>query len=94
MQAVFADGVNVGFMQLTGHDTLQLRVFERGVGETRACGSGACAAAVVAMRRQPQTREFAVSLPGGQLMVRWAGENETVWLRGPAQRVFEGRIEI
>ena len=94
MQAVFANGVNVGFMQQTGPDTLRLRVFERGVGETRACGSGACAAAVVAMRGRPETREFAVSLPGGQLMVRWAGENETVWLRGPAQRVFEGRVEI
>ncbi len=94
MQALFADGVNVGFMQRTGPDSLLLRVFERGVGETRACGSGACAAAVVAIRRQPDTAELTVNLPGGQLMVRWAGENQTVWLKGPAQRVFEGRIEV
>ena len=94
MQAVFAHGVNVGFMQQTGPANLKLRVFERGVGETRACGSGACAAAVVAIRGQPDTQEFTIDLPGGQLMVRWVGENEAVWLKGPAQRVFEGLIEI
>lgn len=94
LQEHFEDGVNVGFAQRRAADELALRVYERGAGETLACGTGACAAAVVAMRATPGVEEIAVHLPGGRLMVRWAGDGEPVWLRGPAQRVFEGSIDL
>lgn len=94
LQEFFAHGVNVGFAQRESPGALALRVYERGAGETRACGTGACAAAVAALRAMPGVEAMEVNLPGGRLMVRWAGEGEPVWLRGPAQRVFEGRIEL
>jgi diaminopimelate epimerase len=94
MQQYFSDGVNVGFAQVVDRQRLRLRVRERGVGETLACGSGACAAAVAAIGAGAVGRETAVDLPGGQLMVKWRGTGEPVWLRGPAQRVFEGQTEL
>lgn len=93
LQPHFRAGVNVGFAARRAADEIALRVYERGAGETLACGTGACAAAVVALRDDPADGEVAVSLPGGRLVVRWAGEGEPVWLSGPAQRVFEGIIE-
>jgi diaminopimelate epimerase len=89
----FPNRTNVGFMQIVAPNQIRLRVFERGTGETLACGSGACAA-VVAGRLQgllwPNVR---VQLPGGELVVHWAGEGESVTLIGPATTVFEGWIE-
>ena len=93
LQPYFRAGVNVGFAERRGPGELALRVFERGSGETLACGTGACAAAVVALRDDPEHTEVAISLPGGRLMVRWAGQGEPVWLRGPAARVYEGTID-
>ncbi len=86
--------VNVGFMQVldTGH--IRLRVYERGVGETRACGTGACAAAVIGHHLGLLGTDVDVHVPGGKLSVHWGGPGQSVWLTGPAQRSFEGSIEI
>lgn len=90
----FPNRVNVGFMQVIDKSNINLRVFERGVGETRACGTGACAAMVIGRKWQLLDERVNVNLPGGQLMVQWAGEGEPVWMTGPAESVFEGRISI
>ncbi|MBD3646504.1 MAG: diaminopimelate epimerase [Pseudomonadales bacterium] len=90
----FPRRVNVGFMQVVDKNNIRLRVFERGVGETRACGTGACAA-VVAGRLQGLLEEHVtVSLPGGELQVSWAGDKAPVYLTGPACRTYEGRLHI
>jgi diaminopimelate epimerase len=90
----FPQRVNVGFMQIVDTLNIKLRVFERGVGETQACGTGACAAVVVGRKWGLLQERVNVNLPGGQLMVQWAGEGEPVWMTGPAESVFEGRISI
>lgn len=89
----FPERVNVGFMQVVDEGHIRLRVFERGVGETRACGTGACAAAVAGIRLGVLRREadILVSLPGGDLRIKWA-DNGHVLMTGPAQTVFEGMV--
>ncbi len=90
----FPEGVNVGFMQRVTRDRIRLRVLERGVGETLACGSGACAA-VVAGRRLGLLDELVhIELPGGELQVAWPGGQASVCLTGPADHVFDGSIEL
>ena len=89
---MFGDGCNVGFAQVLAPDRIRLRVFERGVGETLACGSGACAAVAVLARRGRVGRDVAVALPGGTLQVSWAGPGQPVWMAGPAEFVFEGEF--
>src|SRR5690606_19030510 len=86
----FPDSANVGFAERIARDRIRLRVFERGVGETLACGSGACAAAAILMRRGQVGREVDVVLPGGELHVAWPSDAAPVILSGPAQFVFEG----
>ena len=88
--AAFPDSVNVGFAQLLSRGHVRLRVFERGVGETRACGSGACAAAAILVRRGDVARDVVVSLPGGDLRVGWRDDGAPITLAGPATFVFEG----
>ncbi len=90
----FPNRVNVGFLQVVSRDLLRLRVFERGAGETLACGSGACAAMVVARQRGLINGKVAVELPGGRLHVCWKGEGSPVMMKGPAEKVFEGRIVL
>ncbi len=90
----FPEGVNVGFMQVLDDSRVRLRVFERGVGETLACGSGACAAVAVGRRRGWLGPRVSVMLPGGELTVDWHGEGEPMWLTGPTQRTFEGKFEL
>ncbi len=90
----FPRRVNVGFMQIVDTLNIKLRVFERGVGETQACGTGACAAVAIGRKWGLLQERVNVNLPGGQLMVQWAGEGEPVWMTGPAESVFEGRISI
>jgi diaminopimelate epimerase len=92
MQAMaeFPDGVNVGFAQVHGKDRIALRVFERGVGETLACGSGACAAVAILVRQGRVGRDVAVALLGGTLHVTWPSDDAPVSMRGPAAFVFEG----
>ena len=89
----FTEGVNVGFMEILSRDTIQLRVFERGTGETLACGSGACAAVVVGRRLEKLNSKVIVNLPGGQLTVCWDLSNSVI-MKGPTQIVYEGTIEI
>jgi diaminopimelate epimerase len=90
----FPKRTNVGFMQIVDRGHLRLRVFERGAGETLACGTGACAAVAVGRRQGLLDREVRVDLPGGTAMVSWAAEGEHVWLTGPATTVFTGSIDI
>jgi diaminopimelate epimerase len=90
----FPKRTNVGFMQIVGRGHLRLRVFERGVGETLACGTGACAAVAVGRRRGLLDDEVRVDLPGGTATVSWAAAGERLWLTGPATTVFTGSIDI
>jgi diaminopimelate epimerase len=88
----FPERVNVGFMQLVNPETIRLRVFERGSGETTACGTGACAAVVTGIRRGLLARDVTVALPGGQLHISWPNDDGSVWMTGPAEHVFDGEI--
>jgi diaminopimelate epimerase len=92
--ARFPRRVNVGFMQVVDRNHIRLRVYERGVGETLACGSGACAATVIGARQGLLDDNVSVELPGGSLLVHWSGGEETVRMTGPASHVFEGKIEL
>ena len=90
----FPKRVNAGFMQVLNRQHVRLRVFERGVGETLACGTGTCAAVVAGIRRGLLDSPVRVDARGGQLSISWAGEVQPVFLTGPAVTVFEGEIEI
>lgn len=90
----FPRGVNAGFMQVVDRTHVRLRVWERGVGETLGCGSGACAAVAIGRLQGLLDETVEVSLPGGKLAVTWAGEGRPVYLAGPARTVFEGSIEL
>src|SRR3569623_2147533 len=90
----FPKRVNVGFMEIVDRGHIRLRVYERGAGETLACGTGACAAAAIGQRWGLLDSDVAVDLPGGRLTIKWHGTDHPVWMTGPAERVFEGRIEL
>ncbi len=90
----FPRRVNVGFLEIVAPDHVRLRVFERGVGETQACGTGACAAVAVGRRHGPLAEEVNVDVPGGRLVVRWPGPGEPIWLVGPAETAYEGQVEV
>lgn len=90
----FPNRANIGFMQVVDVDRIRLRVFERGVGETRACGTGACAAVIVGRNTGRLAENVVVELPGGMVKVRWEGPGSTVWLSGDAVTVFEGTIDV
>lgn len=92
--AVFPERVNVGFMQVMDAHNARLRVFERGSGETLACGSGACAAVVVGIEQGLLLSPVKVELPGGTLSIAWQGRGFPVFMTGPAVRVFEGAIDL
>jgi len=91
---VFPEGVNVGFMQVESNTHVKLRVFERGAGETLACGSGACAAVIHGIRLGQLANKVTVSVPGGKLEVSWDNGVSSVWLAGPAETVFEGKLNL
>lgn len=90
----FPTRTNVGFMSVRARDEINLRVFERGVGETLACGTGTCAAVVAARQRGLVDDEVRANLPGGQLVVSWRGDTDTVWLTGNAELISEGTIDL
>ncbi|MEW5250414.1 diaminopimelate epimerase [Microbulbifer discodermiae] len=90
----FPQRVNVGFLQIESPDQVRLRVFERGVGETRACGTGACAAVVFARLCDLVDEEVKVRLPGGALTIHWSGPGQAVTMAGPATTVYHGHINL
>jgi len=90
----FPERTNVGFLSILDRGNVDLRVWERGVGETLACGTGACAAAVAGQRLGLLDPEVSVRLPGGQLVVSWQGETGPVWLTGNAELINEGSIDL
>ncbi|MCL4316602.1 MAG: diaminopimelate epimerase [Gammaproteobacteria bacterium] len=92
--ARFPRGANAGFMRIVDRARIELRVFERGTGETLACGTGACAAMVVARLRGQVDDKVTVALPGGGLKIAWRGTGEEVRMTGPATSVYEGDIEL
>jgi len=92
--AQFPRRVNAGYMQVLARDRIALRVWERGVGETLACGSGACAAVVAGIAQGLLDSPVRVEARGGALTVSWAGEDNAVWMKGPATTVFEGTIAL
>lgn len=90
----FPQRTNVGFLEVVSRDHIRLRVFERGVGETLACGTGACAAVAVGMRWGLLDPEVRVDALGGRMTIRWEGPGERLWMTGPAVSVFEGTIDL
>jgi diaminopimelate epimerase len=90
----FPNRVNVGFMQIIGRDRIRLRVFERGTGETLACGTGACAAVVCGQVQGLLDNAVTVNLLGGDLVIKWEGGDAPVWMTGPAAFVYEGSIQL
>jgi diaminopimelate epimerase len=91
----FPDKVNVGFMQLIDRARVKLRVYERGVGETLACGTGACAAMAIGVLWDRLDNVVDVELAGGTLQIEWAGSpSDSLWMTGPAESVFEGTIDL
>jgi len=90
----FPARVNAGFLQVVDRGHIKLRVWERGAGETLACGTGACAAVVAGRMRGLLDETVRVATRGGELLIRWAGEGEPVWLTGDAMRVFEAEINL
>ena len=90
----FPQRVNAGFMQIVDRTHIKLRVYERGSGETLACGSGACAAVVAGIRLGLLNQKVRVTMRGGELHIQWAGDGAPVWMTGPAESVFEGTLEI
>lgn len=90
----FPRRVNAGFMQIVQRQQIRLRVFERGAGETLACGTGACAAVVAGIRRGVLDSPVRVAARGGDLSIAWSGPGQPVYLSGPAVTVFEGEITV
>ena len=92
--AAFPEGVNVGFIEIIDSGHIKLRVYERGVGETQACGSGACAAVATQRQRQRLAETVEVSMSGGTITVQWQGPNHDLFQIGPAKKVYDGRVKI
>lgn len=90
----FTDGVNVGFAEVEQKDRIALRVYERGAGETTACGSGACAAMVALRRREQVLDSVQVALPGGTLVISWRASSAPILMTGPATLVYEGNLTL
>ncbi|WLV39561.1 diaminopimelate epimerase [Morganella morganii] len=90
----FPERANIGFMQILSRDHIRLRVYERGVGETQACGSGACAAVSVGIRQGLLAENVQVDLPGGTLFISWEGEGKPLFMTGPATHVYDGVIHL
>lgn len=90
----FPEKVNVGFMEIIHSRFVKLRVFERGVGETMACGTGACAAVVTGIEQGVLDSPVEVKLPGGNLNITWQGRGQHLQMEGPASTVFEGKVRI
>lgn len=90
----FPERANIGFMHIIDRNNINLRVFERGVGETQACGTGACAAVAVGINQGLLNSRVKVNLPGGKLVIEWQGANKPLYMTGPATHVYDGFIAI
>ncbi|BEM35742.1 diaminopimelate epimerase [Serratia bockelmannii] len=90
----FPERANIGFMQVVSREHIKLRVYERGAGETQACGSGACAAVAVGIQQELLSEEVHVELPGGSLHIRWKGPGNPLFMTGPATHVYDGFIHL
>ncbi|MDN3638125.1 diaminopimelate epimerase [Simiduia curdlanivorans] len=90
----FPKKANIGFMEVVSRNEINLRVFERGAGETLACGTGACAAVVAGRLRDLLDSSVTVNLPGGSLTIEWAGDASSVLMTGPTAQVFQGQVKI
>ncbi|NGN99665.1 diaminopimelate epimerase [Grimontia sp. S25] len=90
----FPERVNAGFMQVVSRNEIRLRVYERGAGETQACGSGACAAVAVGILQGLLDESVKVQLPGGDLKIRWKGVGHPLYMTGPASHVYDGQITV
>jgi diaminopimelate epimerase len=90
----FPKQANIGFMEIVNPEYIRLRVYERGTGETLACGSGACAAVVVGQIQKKLAKQVTVELPGGKLRIYWKGVGHPVKMTGPAEHVFDGQIHL
>jgi diaminopimelate epimerase len=90
----FPQKTNVEFVKVEGPDEVTMRVWERGAGETMACGTGACAAVVAGVLNNKIQRKTRVNLPGGVLLIEWSSDDGRVYMTGPATQVFEGRLTI
>lgn len=90
----FPERANIGFMQVVNPGHIKLRVWERGAGETLACGTGACAAAVIGQMQKTLQSQVRVDLPGGSLQIRWNGPGQPVKMTGPAEHVFDGQLVL
>lgn len=90
----FPEKANIGFMHIIDRNNINLRVFERGVGETQACGTGACAAVAVGINQGLLNPRVNVNLPGGKLIIEWKGNQQPLYMTGPATHVYDGYISI
>lgn len=90
----FPEHANIGFMHIIDRNNINLRVFERGVGETQACGTGACAAVAIGINQGVLNNAVNVNLPGGKLFIEWKGVNHPLYMTGPATHVYDGFIAI
>ncbi|VTT27769.1 diaminopimelate epimerase [Klebsiella pneumoniae] len=90
----FPERVNVGFMEVVSREHIRLRVYERGAGETQACGSGACAAVAVGIQQALLSEKVRVDLPGGTLHIAWKGPGHPLYMTGPATHVYDGFIHL
>ncbi|QTF06744.1 diaminopimelate epimerase [Brenneria izadpanahii] len=90
----FPERANIGFMQIIDRNTINLRVYERGAGETLACGSGACAAVAIGIQQDLLSSPVKVSLPGGDLQIQWDGPGHPLFMTGPATHVYDGFIHL
>ena len=90
----FPNRANIGFLQVIDEHRARLRVWERGAGETQACGTGACAAVVAGIRQGWLNSPVQIELPGGLLDIEWAGPGKPVLMTGPAVRVYEGQVRL
>ncbi|TCV93709.1 diaminopimelate epimerase [Biostraticola tofi] len=90
----FPDRANIGFMQVVSREHIRLRVYERGAGETQACGSGACAAVAIGIQQALLAEQVLVDLPGGRLEISWKGPGHALYMTGPATHVYDGFIHL
>ncbi|MCP3698467.1 MAG: diaminopimelate epimerase, partial [Aliivibrio sp.] len=86
--------VNAGFMEIVSPNEVKLRVYERGAGETQACGSGACGAVAIGIMQELLAEDVKVSLPGGDLQISWKGPGYPLFMTGPATHVYDGQLSI